>query len=107
MASAQGREMIHIPNRYNKPFDGSNADRHRRLVAVPVDLPTLWDLFETGVEFHKRCIKGLPRGARFIGTEDIGSSLSTYFIFEHESFDQVPTGRDIPVQPVVYEDVKE
>lgn len=97
----------YVPNRFNKPYtgDGEHKDRHRRLKAVIVDLPALWDLFIEGTVVHKRCIKGLPKGARFIGSETTGNSLSTYFIFEHDSFEPVPSGHWIPVERVFYEDV--
>lgn len=58
-----------------------------------------------GNEVHKRCVKGLPPGARYIGSETVNNSLSTYFIFEHESFEPVPSGHWIPVEAIVYEDV--
>lgn len=58
-----------------------------------------------GNEVHKRCVKGLPPSAKFVGTEMIGNSLSTYFIFEDESFAPVPSGHWIPIHVVVYEDV--
>lgn len=74
-------------------------------MAVIVDLPALWDLFIEGNVVHKKCIKGLPKGAKFVGTETIGNSLSTYFIFEHDSFTPVPGGHWIPIHAVVYEDV--
>ena len=107
MLSRAGQEnLLHIQNTYNKPYDGTNESRHRRLKAIIVDFHGVWDLCIEGNEVHKRCVKGLPPGAKWVGVVAEPHSLSVYYVFEHESFEPVPTGHWIPVEPVVYEDVK-
>ena len=52
--------------------------------------------FEEGSEFHARCIKGLPQGAKLAYTY-MNSSYMLNAVFEHESFELLKDGDLIPL----------
>lgn len=50
-------------------------------------------------EFHSKCIKGLPEGARFLYSIP-ESTYGIWFVVEHESFDALEDGQIIPIHPM-------
>ena len=48
--------------------------------------------------FHSKCIEGLPIGARFAYCLP-DSVYGIYIVVEHESFDELKDGDEIPIHP--------
>ena len=93
--------MSVVINIHNQPFPSA----HRRLRAVILDIPFYKKQFIEGHIVHEHCVEGLPEGAKYIGAQLDIMALSVYLIFEHESFEPLKNGQEIPLQPVRYESV--
>ena len=76
-----------------------------RLRVAPVRAELLVKLLVEGnrLDNSARCVMGLPEGARLVEAFEDPHKDYVYFVFEHESFDAVADGAEIPAVKVMYE----
>lgn len=75
-------------------------------MAVPISFSFLQEWLTTGFRFNPAIYvkEGLPEGAKYVG-EFISDRVfphTVYFVFEHESFDEVDEGAMIPQKNIVF-----
>lgn len=77
----------------------------RRWVAVEIPLHFLQEIFTTGYRFDSRVYvkDGLPEGAKFVMACYDARNIppDALYVFEHESFDVVKEGTEIPRKIII------
>jgi hypothetical protein len=76
-------------------------------VLVWIDFKLLQELATVGWTCNARCIKGLPMGARLVRSFTDERRGVAALVFEHESFDEVRLGEELPVIDVWFDTVKD
>lgn len=64
---------------------------------VWISFPLLQEIMTEGWEGDARCSKGLPEGARLVRTFTDEAKGVACLVFEHESFEWVPLGYELPM----------
>jgi hypothetical protein len=54
-------------------------------------------MLTTGWSGNIECVEGVPPGARFVRSYTSNDMSSSMLVFEHESFDNVKNGHEIPL----------
>ena len=68
-----------------------------RLKRAGVSQELLQDMFTEGWKAGTlECTKGVPPGARIVGSSHDPQSMVAYLFFEHISFDDLPVGAAVP-----------
>jgi len=70
-----------------------------RYMRVRISTRILLDLLTEGKEVHARCIRGLPKGAKFCYSIPSTDYICIDFVFEHPDFEVIPMGHSIPIFP--------
>jgi hypothetical protein len=73
--------------------------RERRLVYVAVAFEFLLEMMAEGFTIlgANKTTKGLPKDAVFISSRFDEKTMAAYLLFEHESFEPVLIGSEIPI----------
>ena len=84
--------------------DQHETTRRRRAVVVSDDFFAAWWTTSEPDEWQTfRCKEGLPEGARLVAVGYEEERNEFRFIFEHESFPEVPTGSRLQDVAVTFE----
>ena len=77
-------------------------DNDRKLVAVAISFPLLIEMMRQGyhAEYGIKCTDGVPPDATFVGSFTEGRTQTAYFIFQHDSFEPVPVGHELPTRDI-------
>lgn len=70
-----------------------------RYMRVRISTMMLLHMLTEGEEIHAKCIKGLPKGAKFCYSIPSTDYIWIDFIFEHPDFKVVMMGNEIPLFP--------
>lgn len=62
--------------------------------------------WNAGTDYVITCVEGLPEGAELVNSFYDGHRRSAVLVFHHESFDDVVEGAELPMQEVVYKQVR-
>jgi len=77
----------------------------RRLVKVYIDQDYLIEFMTQGKEISRKVIEGIPADAILISSNFDHERFAAYFIFQHESFQKVYIGEEIPVMDIKVKNV--
>jgi hypothetical protein len=98
----------------SKDFRAINAEgpagyywgKDRRLVRIPISFPFLIEMMMQNNERRgtplAECTLGLPEGATFINSYTDNAVAVAYMVFQHESFEVVEAGDELPILNVTY-----
>lgn len=81
--------------------------KERRLVRVPVTIEMLVkNILRPQDNYRYQLVSGIPSDSVFI-TAYLGlNEYTTFFVFAHELFEEIPEGETLPVKDVVLKEVK-